>query len=115
MAAIALAILGKNNEPLYLREFYSERHVPTMTEEELFGLEPSDDDANEHPEECSVKQQFILHAALDRFEQMIDSGHWRKPGVTGTDAMFLGLLCPVEDKRVYGEFCCLSASDFRLL
>jgi hypothetical protein len=103
MAAIALAILGKRNEPLYLREFHSDHHEPAISEEELFGLEPSADEQPSQHEECSVKQQFILHAALDRFDQIIAGGQWRKQGVAGTDAMFVGLLCPVEDMRVYGE------------
>ena len=28
---------------------------------------------------------------------------WRKPGVTGTDGMFAGCLCPSEEMRVYGK------------
>ena len=103
MAAIALAILGKRNEPLYLREFTSGQNEPGISEEELFGLKPAVEDSVSSHKDCSVKQQFILHAALDRFDQIVARGQWRKQGAAGTDAMFVGLLCPVEDMRVYGK------------
>jgi hypothetical protein len=122
MTAISLAIVAKSSEPLYIKEFYGEgsKHEADMlSEEELFGL-PAPTENNEsslsntsssssnnkqHPD-CSLRQQFILHAALDRFEQLDGPppGYaWRSPGVSGADAMFVGLLCPVEDMRVYGE------------
>jgi len=112
MSVISLAIIGKNNTPLYLREFFDEdddssRDLIT-SEAELFGLPkpPSSTGSS-----CSLRQQFLLHAALDRFEQLSGpppGNAWRKPGVMGTDAMFVGLLCPVEDMRIYGECisCC---------
>lgn len=55
--------------------------------------------------ECSLKQQFILQTGLDRFVHLAGPPpgyHWRDAGATGTDACFVGLLCPVEDFRVYG-------------
>jgi len=110
MAAIALAVIGKNSEPLYIKEFYDDRSsTDLLSEEELFGLPPPAErktSTKSKSIDCSLRQQFILHAALDRFEQLSGPppGYaWRKPGVTGTDAMFVGLLCPVEDLRVYGK------------
>lgn len=100
MAAVALAVIGKNNEPLYIKTFLDE---DDPSEEELFGLPTT-------KTQKSLRQQFILHSALDRFEKI--SGPypgcaWREhhPGITGNDAMFVGLLCPVEDLRVYGRYC----------
>ena len=120
MSAISLAVIGKNNEPLYIKEFVdlenrcvAEQHL--VSDEELFGL-PRVDASSRKPQQqqqqhaavhnyCSLRQQFILHAALDRFEHL-SGPHpgfaWRAPGVSGTDAMWVGLLCPVEDMRVYG-------------
>jgi hypothetical protein len=49
--------------------------------------------------------QFIVHAALDRFEEITgpaSGSRWRTPGASGSDAMWVGLLSPVEDMRVYG-------------
>jgi hypothetical protein len=105
MAAVSLAILGKTNEPLYLREFLYGGRL-SLSEEELFGLTVVDHQGVVDETPCSLRQQFILHAALDRFEQLSGPppGYaWRKPGVQGTDAMFVGLLCPVENMRVYGK------------
>jgi len=50
-------------------------------------------------------RKFIVHAALDRFEELTgpaSGSRWRSPGSTGPDAMWVGLLSPVEDMRVYG-------------
>ncbi|KAL7557496.1 hypothetical protein ACA910_005252 [Epithemia clementina (nom. ined.)] len=164
---VSLAIIGKNNEPLYLKEFI-ERKIGSpqqghFDEGELFGIvppnnnnkaaslppskesSPSSDAANnnvvvegaelqndlsetsEYDDEdddfivesgtatfkairISLKQEFILHAALDRFEQLSGPppGYaWRRGigNTTGSDnhhPMYMGLLCPVEDLRVYG-------------
>jgi hypothetical protein len=117
MAAISLAIIGKDREPLYLREF---RDLPQLSsddyisEEEFFGLTtPSMDDKGAVSNttriggfECSIRHQFILHAALDRYEQLAGPSTglgFRTSGASGNDAMFVGLLCPVEEMRVYGE------------
>lgn len=113
MAMLSLAIVGKNNEPLFLREFREESaggFLNDVPEAELFGLTVSSsggltDGFSSKAKECSLRQQFILHAALDRFDEL--SGPppgfaWRAPGSTGTDAMWVGLLCPVEEMRVYG-------------
>ena len=51
------------------------------------------------------QNQFIVHSALDRFEELTgpaSGNRWRAPGATGNDAMWVGLLCPVEGLRVYG-------------
>ena len=104
MAAISLAIVGKNFEPLYMREFIEESEK--MPEEELFGLSSTTQDYKNDDKSGSVRHQFILHAALDRFEQLAGpppGTAWRKQNVSGTDAMFIGLLCPIEEMRVYGE------------
>lgn len=100
MSAVALAVIGKNNVPLYIKTFRNETDEPS--DEELFGLPKKS--------QQSLRQQFILHSALDRFEKL--SGPypgcaWREhyPETTvGNDAMFAGLLCPVEDLRVYGMY-----------
>ena len=99
MSVISLAIIGKNNLPIYLKEF-TESEI-SMSEADLFGLEATTSSTTS----CSLRQQFLLHAALDRFEQLEGPSPgfaWRTPGVTGIDAMFVGLLLPVEDMRIYG-------------
>jgi hypothetical protein len=123
MTAISVAIVGKSSEPLYVKQFFDEgssHEADLLSEEELFGLPaPSENNnesslsnssssSNNKQPNCSLRQQFILHAALDRFEQLDGPPPgfaWRVPGVmSGADAMFVGLLCPVEDMRVYGEY-----------
>lgn len=104
--------------PLYIQEFYAASHErdAAVTEEELFGLPvhrdplPVTSSASSPPSsksspKCSLRQQFVLHAALDRFEQLAGPHPgcgWRQPGVSGNDAMWVGLLLPDQDMRVYG-------------
>jgi hypothetical protein len=129
MAAISFAILGKNNEPLYVREFLDHpQGSRRVSDDDLFGLSHCADSGKYQSQdaetpfatttaerrkpgafgrlECSIQQQFILHSAVDRFEELSGpSGYgWRSPGVTGTEAMFVGLLEPVENTRVYGTY-----------
>lgn len=112
MALRSIAIVGKNDEPVYLKEFHYQNAIEDdIPEAELFGLAVSTkgggrtDGFSTKAKVCSLKQQFTLHAALDRFEEL--SGPppgfgWRETGASGNDAMWVGLLCPVEEARVYG-------------
>lgn len=114
MSAVSLAIVDRADIPIYCHEFPSKYHWKEegiATEEDLFGVSLSDGDGavlekSTSDFRCSLKQQFMLQTALDRFVQLAGPPPgfgWRSPGVTNpTDAMFVGLLCSVEDFRVYG-------------
>ena len=113
MAAISLAILGKDNVPVYMKEFAdpdARSYEDDLSDHELFGLSSSYPAANlskSGGSTCTSRHQFILHAALDRFEQLAGPppGYgWRKtPTATiGNDGMFVGLLAPSGSLRVYG-------------
>ena len=68
----------------------------------------------------SLTQQLVLHASLDRFEEVASGSNrgwtvwWRTPGSSNlANAMWMGLLCQVEERwNVYGAFVCLH--KFRL-
>lgn len=103
MSAISLSVIGKNNEPVYVREFDDILSADLMSEESLFGLRSIDLKLNSGSNLCSTRHQFVMHAALDRLEQLAGPppGYgWRRPGASGVDGMFVSL-CPVEDLRVY--------------
>mmetsp|Transcript_25022 Transcript_25022/g.38568 ORF Transcript_25022/g.38568 Transcript_25022/m.38568 type:complete len:204 (+) Transcript_25022:318-929(+) len=111
MSLRSVAIVGKNNKPLYIREIGTNDDGGDFTEDDLFGISSHESSGSENNNDIPnnsatcLKQQFILHSALDRFEELagpLPGYGWRKPGSTGTDAMWVGLLCPVEDMRVYG-------------
>jgi hypothetical protein len=105
MATISLSIIGKNDEPLFIREFDENLSTDSIFEELLFGLPAPEERVSSSSITCSTRHQFIMHAALDRFEQLAGPPPgfgWRKPGAIGVDGMFVGLLYPVEDMRVYG-------------
>ena len=89
--------------------------------------EENSDDAKQHTEQqqeddsdpfgfftqnshsMSLTNQLVLHASLDRFEEMARSSgggtvRWRMPGSSGTNAMWMGRLCEVEERwNVYGK------------
>lgn len=83
MSVISLAIIGKNNKPIYLKEFFDEEDHPrdlVDVEVELFGLPPPAKDPKIIvPQTCSLRQQFLFHGALDRLEQLAGP----PPGVHG--------------------------------
>lgn len=107
MAALSLAIIGKNNEPLYVKVFERTGLNGNASEEALFGLPNLADEMETGDEEThSPRHLFMIHAALDRIEQLAGPppGYgWRRAGVaSGRDSMFVGLLAPIEDMRIYG-------------
>ena len=60
----------------------------------------------------------MVHDALDFMEQWIERHHHHHHSTTpppppqpnAHDAMFAGLLCPIEDMKVYGTNLCFSFS-----
>lgn len=121
MAAVSLAVVGKNNEPLYLREFVGEVGDDVIPDESaLFGLDPSSPaaDAAAAFSSCSLRQEFLLHSALDRFEELAGPppGYgWRNQNQkSGAEGMFMGLLCPVDELRIYG-YCTTTKVKFFLV
>jgi hypothetical protein len=169
MSVISLAVIGKNRIPIYLTEFCRNNTDTLDADAELFGLPSSSSSSPELVQppvpsplsnktllthtsnnsesflscnhHCSIRQQFILHDALDRLEQKLLHGGYgtvqrqpasstqqQQPTVAGTsynnsnstsmpplavvpahDAMFVGLLCSMEDMRVYGTVAHLLA------
>ena len=108
MSAVSLGIIGKGNEPLYLRDFSG---ATTVDDAALFGLTSDEDGGTTSSfsptSTISLRQEFILHAALDRFVQVNGPppGFAWRHNVTPTttdDPQFVGLLGPWEDWLVYG-------------
>lgn len=79
-------------------------------DDDPFGFFGSSDDACATADATmSLTQQLVLHASLDRFEEVASRSNrggtvrWRTPGSTGASAMWVGLLCAVEERwTVYG-------------
>lgn len=136
MALVSIGIVGKDNEPLYLCDFVGGKNNnrndkgnenedcinnPASPEEDHdddpFGFFHNNSNKSNVPlvsfHDCSLHFQFILHASLDRLEEMTAPGQrWRTPGATGSEAMWVGLLCPVENYRVYGY---LTTTNIKIL
>jgi len=100
MSVVSVAIINRDNCPLYVREFGD---GGTSFPNDYFGQSETDD-APTKDARCSIRQQFILMEALERLNHVDAPGfYWRTAGATGTDANFVGLMFPIEDLRVYGK------------
>mmetsp|Transcript_32723 Transcript_32723/g.37131 ORF Transcript_32723/g.37131 Transcript_32723/m.37131 type:complete len:230 (+) Transcript_32723:143-832(+) len=137
MAAICLAVIGKNNSPLYIRTFLSDdvggdNNINDESQQKndydddfyLFGIESvvsttsikstltsmpisahndnendNDTSSSSFYNSCSVRQRFVVHAALDRLEQLTQAPD---NGKKTNKNNFVGLLLPIEETRVYG-------------
>lgn len=135
MSLVSVAIVSKDNKPLYLKDFRGSRDITESDEfvsVDMFDLareasnsvsqsapasSPASDGAGaggstvpldaEIGKSCSIDQQFILHSALDRLEQLMEpnglGAAWRyaRPNQIGHEAMFVGLIGHVDDLRLY--------------
>lgn len=70
----------------------------------------------------SLTQQLVLHASLDRFEEKLATrpnnggpARWRSPGSMGTNAMWMGELCQVEERLTVYGYCTNTGIKFILL
>ena len=116
---VGLAIIGKNNKPLYLKEFGNDDEPKecSSSTNDLFGLSSSSSHTDTAPSSssstsgCSLRLQFMFHSALDQLEQA--SGpppgcQWRQNNnsklqqQTNHSAMFIGRLEEQEEYAIYG-------------
>jgi hypothetical protein len=137
MSLISVAVLSKDNRPLYLKEFNGSSGSASIegssrsgdSSDDLFDLareastlsvsSTSTSTSNAGGawstgplnagigQSCSIDQQFLLHAALDRLEQLTEpkgqGAAWRfgRPNQLGHEAMWVGLVGHVDDVRLY--------------
>ena len=137
MSLVSVAIVSKDNKPLYLKDFRGSRDITESDEfmsVDMFDLareasnsvsqsapasSPASDGTGagaggstvpldaEIGKSCSIDQQFILHSALDRLEQLMEpnglGAAWRygRNNQLGNEAMFVGLIGHVDDLRLY--------------
>lgn len=115
MALVSLVIIDKNYEPIYMKDFVETPTNPSILDADgpfefeqgpMFQMDASNKSSS-GSFSCSLRHQFVLHGAMDRFEalagpQPTNKFSWRAPGTMGPEAMWVGLICPVEDMRVYG-------------
>lgn len=131
MSLVSVAVVSKDNRPLYLKDFRGSRDNPASGES--FPINVFDDLAREASntslsaspassgaggctvppldteigKSCSMDQQFVLHSALDRIEQLMEpdglGAAWRygRPNQLGHEAMFVGLVGQCDDLRLY--------------
>lgn len=103
MAAVALAIVDKNNTPLYVREFDDGGDGDNGFADEgvLFGLGPMQQQQSSLNAAASSECWFALHASLDRLDQFTIAAETGKKNHPKDN--FTGLLSPLGNgTRVYG-------------
>jgi len=96
MKIVCVAVVGKSNNPLYIRSF---EPLPTSS------------DANNNNKLDLLKFHYIVHTSLDVVEEKVPpiSLPQAQPPPPATSKqkaassdLYLGLLCPTEDYKVYG-------------
>jgi len=104
MAALSLAIVGKDNAPIFTKDFVPPEDDCSLDEAYmLFGVEH--DESNQQPSSsasssASWKHQFGYQKALDRLEQLTTQPDGKKK--LPHNKNFVGVLIPLEEKLVYG-------------
>jgi hypothetical protein len=113
MSLIGLAIIGKSNEPLYLCDcdFHtvSDTQLPPDNDNDRFGFADATR-ARGLRDSLSLERQFMMHAALDRLEEItgaasVNNGSMvgRNMTVTASSPHWMGLLTHADDElSVYG-------------
>ena len=82
----AVAIIGANQQPIYIRTFGEEKSVSCGEGEQ------------------DVWFHYYIHMSLDIVEEKLKLG--AMPGTPSRVSSYLGLLCPIENFRVYGYVTC---------
>ena len=83
------AILGRDNEPLYIRSFGEQSAHELLADPD------------------NLKWHFFVHSSLDLIEQRVQKKDAAAGGATNMDP-YLGLLCPIDEYRVYVQRECAS-------
>jgi len=128
MSLVTLAIVGKENTPLYLRDFdfddneHNSLLTPTpqqqrqqhksmnnhsgIEDEDTFGFfETNTKNMNES---SSLKHQFAMHSALDRYEELVlpdprgSNNSTTRISSIAPNSMWIGLLGSIGEIKVYG-------------
>ena len=113
MALVSVAVVGRDNEPLYLRDFGDGPSTADASDGDGDGGEEEEDPfgflgggGRSPGESCSQRHTNMVHAGLDRVEELLRAGPlgpWRTPGAVGSaNSMWVGLLCTMDDMRLYG-------------
>uniref|UniRef100_A0A7S1BMD0 Trafficking protein particle complex subunit n=1 Tax=Corethron hystrix TaxID=216773 RepID=A0A7S1BMD0_9STRA len=119
MCALAcLAVLDRQNAPLYVRGDFSSffGSSPSFDGEEpdgsvsdsrgIGGAASAEAGGGPTPPAvnfASLRHQFMIHAALDHIDEKVRDIISLGGQTNNNDMMYLGFLCPVEEMRLYGE------------
>mmetsp|Transcript_23330 Transcript_23330/g.35982 ORF Transcript_23330/g.35982 Transcript_23330/m.35982 type:complete len:192 (+) Transcript_23330:150-725(+) len=106
-ALVSLALIGKDNEPLYLRDFIPASEDDAATDAAANSSSVDDDPFGFMPcleNESCLRNHFIIHASLDAFEEQLALKQQQSSSSSSSNShdSYMGLLCPIEELRVYG-------------
>ncbi|KAL7521745.1 hypothetical protein ACHAWX_006423 [Stephanocyclus meneghinianus] len=110
MSLAAIAIIGRQGNPIYIRDFddtnllfnlYRQKSTPSEADNDFFCDAFIEETAEQRSEwQCSIKNQFELFSAYERLVQILEGG-WKGAGM-GPDACWMGLVCSVGGFNAYG-------------
>ena len=100
MALVSLAVFNKQNDLIYTKDFKEYQNVATTTMDDPFDLFQEHDQTPKHGNsDCSTRHEFIYYSAIDRLSSI-----FQMKRSANDNSMWLGLVLPVDELRVYGEF-----------
>ncbi|KAL7530137.1 hypothetical protein ACHAWF_003261 [Thalassiosira exigua] len=113
MSLTALAVVGRQGTPLYLRDYANDctllfdlHNQLGEDDSDIFGdgLDAIEGITAKQRDEwpCQMKYQFTLHSSCQRLDDVLRDNNWKAPGAVGTDACWVGLLCLADNLRAYG-------------
>jgi len=95
MALVSLAVFSKENELAYAKDFQEYQRLDPL--DDPFGLLGQSNQKDGANNSCSVRHEFIYYSAIDRLNDI-----FHKKRSTNDNSMWLGLMLPVDELRVYG-------------
>lgn len=111
-----IAIIGKNNEPLYLCDCHKESSSDAAANiEDPFDFKQA---LTEQRNSMSLQLQLVVYAALDSLEEMVSTGQTKqqpiikKPNVAMTN--WVGLLLELDGQAVYSSVTATNIKFFAL-
>jgi hypothetical protein len=116
MSLVTIAVVGKENVPLYLRDFTAQEESSLYSgftdDDEDFGAQETEEmedpfgffesKKSKPNDSSSLKHQVIVHSALDRFDELTKLENMKDRPTVGLNSMYIGLLGCYDELKVYG-------------
>ena len=99
MALVSVAVFNKQNDLIYSKDFKEYQNLPASPMDDPFDLFQQHDQVPKKSNSgCSIRNEFIYYSAIDRLSNI-----FQMKRSANDNSMWIGLVLPVDELRVYGE------------